>query len=169
MVEAVNRPDIKEIFEIFDRARDLVRRRVGDPGRVTLEIVRGHELNRLRECAEQEVLRIRSAPLWPETDTPYGCTTLNRTGGLVLVNMDLHPRGDGLQAAATCVHELVHCVQLNQRGHRARKMTWLRNNYGLEEMSDRDVRIATNLITCHEKEAERWERRLAGQLTKEQV
>lgn len=149
-----------EITEVFWRAHALVRRKVGDPGCVVLEVHRDGLYQRSERC-EQDVLRTRNPPVHRPRGTPFGLTVLSRSGVLVLISsLERHLE----QLAGTCVHELVHCVQLNRPGARAQMTAWLRNNYALGEMTERQARQANSLIECREKEAERWERRLTTKL-----
>ena len=90
-----------------------------------------------------------------------GTATITRAGVLVVVNADRCQSTAALNE--TLVHELVHAAQLSRPGARDAKVRHLRNNYGIDVMSGRDVRTANRMVDADEREAERLER-LASEL-----
>ena len=90
-----------------------------------------------------------------------GFTAINKAGVLVVISADRCQPSSKLNA--TLVHELVHAAQLSRPGARDAAVRNLRNNYGIDRMSGREVRAVNRLIDADEREAERLER-LASEL-----
>lgn len=93
----------------------------------------------------------------------YGTTTINSAGTLVIVNADRCRRTSDIDT--TVVHELAHAVQFARPGARNLLIRSLRNNYGIEAMTDAEAHAANRQVDAHEREAERLER-LARQLSR---
>jgi hypothetical protein len=93
-----------------------------------------------------------------------GCTTINAAGSLVIVNAQSY-RGRLDEMDKTVLHELVHAAQFNRRGARELIARSLAHSYGLESMSESEVRAANRLVDRDEREAEKAER-LHRQLAK---
>lgn len=86
----------------------------------------------------------------------YGTTTVNSSGTLVIINADRCRRDSDIDK--TVLHELGHAVQLARPGGRNLFIRGLRNNYGIEAMTDAEARAANRQIDADEAEAERLER-----------
>lgn len=86
-----------------------------------------------------------------------GTTTLTRTGVLVVVNAEAC-RGDLREIDATLVHELVHAIQYGRPGAYERGIRHLRNNYGIDEISQAEADAANRQVDLDEAEAEHYER-----------
>lgn len=93
----------------------------------------------------------------------YGTTTVSSSGTLVIINADRCRRASDVDK--TVLHELGHAVQFARPGARALLIRSLRNNYGIEAMTDAEARAANRQVDADEVEAERLER-LARKLTR---
>lgn len=88
-------------------------------------------------------------------DGECGATTLGKTAIIALVNADrCQPYG---RLNETVLHELGHAAQMSRPGGREIEMDYLRNNYGIARMRNRDVRVANRRVEEDEREAERLE------------
>ncbi|MFD8771420.1 hypothetical protein [Streptomyces sp. NPDC059916] len=92
----------------------------------------------------------------------YGTTTINPAGTLVIINADKCRRVSEIDK--TVVHELGHAVQFARPGARNLLIRSLRNNYGIEAMTDAEAHAANRQVDADEVEAEQLER-LARKLT----
>lgn len=86
----------------------------------------------------------------------YGTTTISPAGVLVIINADKCRRDT--QTDATLIHELVHAVQFGRPGARDAVIRGLRNNYGIDVMTDAEAAKANRQVDRNEDEAEALER-----------
>lgn len=92
----------------------------------------------------------------------YGTTTISPAGTLVIINADKCRRASDIDK--TVLHEFGHAVQFARPGARTLLIRSLRNNYGIEAMTDAEAHAANRQVDADEAEAERLER-LARNLT----
>lgn len=92
----------------------------------------------------------------------YGTTTVNPAGTLIIINADKCRRASDIDK--TVLHEFGHAVQFARPGARTLLIRSLRNNYGIEAMTDAEAHAANRQVDADEAEAERLER-LARNLT----
>ncbi|RFU83276.1 hypothetical protein DY218_28635 [Streptomyces triticagri] len=93
----------------------------------------------------------------------YGSTVLARRGTVVIL-LNARKLTDPQHLGATLVHELVHAMQFTRPGIHDLLVKGLRNNYGIEPLSRRDVRAYERQLDAHEEEAYRMEAALAPRL-----
>lgn len=88
---------------------------------------------------------------------PFGTTTVTAGGVLIVINAQ-KCRGRTREIAKTLLHELGHAVQLGRPDAHARYLVGLRNNYGLEPLTDDQVAELDGYIDDEEVEAASLER-----------
>lgn len=138
------------------RALPVVQRELGPVDPVKLVVGSPREILRWTVEAEQALLGTQRSPQEPYTDLAYGYATLAPRGLLAAVCEERNE--DPMELATTVVHELVHCWQMSGSRYRERKLRWIRNNYGLLEMSSWECRAADRKIRQHEQQAVSLER-----------
>lgn len=156
---ASRHPVARRASDIADAAARLVTGNAGRLPHVELIVTDHAGMHRLAEQAERRVAR-GGQRLYP-VNARYGRAVLAPRGVLITINADVHV--DLRELDATLVHELVHAAQLNRSGARARHTAYLRNNYGIEEVTDAEARKANRQIRADEdeaKRAEQWARHL---------
>lgn len=85
----------------------------------------------------------------------FGVTTISASGVLIVINAE-KCRGPALDQ--TLLHELGHAVQFGRPGARDLIVRSLRNNYGIDAMTDAEADAANRQVARDEDEAEALER-----------
>ncbi|NUQ97525.1 MAG: hypothetical protein HOY79_13555 [Streptomyces sp.] len=155
---ARHKTTVGRVQEIAAPAARLVQQQMGErlpPVEIAVTAYRG--LPDLLSKAHQTIVGRRRLPKETARMRCKGTTTLTRTGVLVVVNAEAC-RGDLREIDATLLHELVHAIQYGRPGARDRGIRHLRNNYGIDEISQAEADAANRQVDLDEAEAERYER-----------
>ncbi|UPZ27675.1 hypothetical protein MUK60_07485 [Streptomyces sp. LRE541] len=152
------------VRQVADEAGRLASRHARSGlGNVELAVTTGRGIPDLVSTAHERIFNFSD---WDAWDVPgvAGVTTIRRGGSLVIVNAEAN-RGSLAEADMTVIHELVHACQLTRTGAWELAARRHAHQYGIEFMTDREVRTAETQFVREEREAEKAER-LASQLAR---
>ncbi|NGO76770.1 hypothetical protein G6045_14000 [Streptomyces sp. YC504] len=164
---------LREIQHVAPTAADLVTRNVrGRLPRLEIVLTTPQGMNELTVNTQIATIGGKVTPqarskaarrlMW-EDHRVFGRTVLAPKGA-VLILINARKVNHGEQVAPTLVHELVHAVQFTRPGIADLIIAGLKNNYGIEPLTRRDVRRYDRQLKAHEDEAYRMEHRLTPQL-----
>ncbi|SDK79536.1 hypothetical protein [Streptomyces indicus] len=163
---------LREIQHVAPSAADLVTRNVrGRLPRVDIVLTTPQGMTELTVDTEIQTVggkvtpqaRRKAANRISWNDRRIFGKTVLAPKGAVLILINARRVNHGEQVAPTLVHELVHAVQFTRPGIADLLVAGLKNNFGIEPLSRRDVRRYEKQLKAHEDEAYRMEHRLTGQ------
>lgn len=147
------RPVADRVRQVADKAGQLAARHARSGlGRVDLAVTTTRGIPDLVCAAHERIFSVSDWDAWFEQGVA-GLTTICPGGTLVIVNAEANRRSLA-EADMTLVHELVHACQYNRRGAWELSARHLAHNYGIESITDREVRDAHRRQDRDEREAE---------------
>lgn len=155
---------IDRVGQVLTQAGRLAEQHArGALGHVEVAVTIGDGIPDLVCVAHEQVFGVSD---WDEVaqGTCAGTVTVNPAGCLVVINAEFRG-GRTVEVDKTLLHELTHAAQFNRRGVREEKIRGLAHNFGLDWMTEAEVRAANRRVAKDEREAEAAER-LHRQLAK---
>ncbi|MFD8949438.1 hypothetical protein ACFV0B_11345 [Streptomyces xanthophaeus] len=152
-------PILARVQGIAEQAAFLVQQRMRERMAPTRIVVAARKhCPEVVEQSQQRTLRVQSKPVWrgPRWDN-LGLTTPTPEGVLVVFDAGALKPEPQHWVDETVVHELVHAVQFSRPGVRERSLKGMRNNYGIEPMSNVGAWKANRIVARDEREAQALE------------